>query len=143
MNPPPNPPLEVVCALIESNSPDNSEKCLLAAQRSSGHLQGKWEFPGGKVESNELPSEALRREIKEELGCDITILETFPHVDFDYGNGKPIRLMPFLCTTKDTPIPSEHAAVTQVTIETCDSLDWAEADLPILDYWKKRRLLLS
>lgn len=127
------PPLEVVCALIESTT--STGKCLLAAQRATGHLAGKWEFPGGKVEPHEKPEEALIREIKEELHCRISILEAYPHFEFDYGNGRPICLIPFLCRTDEIPSPAEHSALTNITSDNWESLDWAEADLPIVRYW--------
>ncbi|MDA0649325.1 MAG: NUDIX domain-containing protein, partial [archaeon] len=47
---------------------------ILAAQRKIGSkLGGMWEFPGGKIEPNESPKEALRREIQEELEAEIEI----------------------------------------------------------------------
>ena len=39
---------------------------IFATQRGYGDFKGKWEFPGGKIESNETPEEALKREIIEE-----------------------------------------------------------------------------
>ena len=56
----------VVCALIERGG------LMLMAQRPPHkHLGLKWEFPGGKVESGELPEETLIRELKEELGIEV------------------------------------------------------------------------
>ena len=49
--------VNVVAALIEKNG------CFLLAQRASGSLKGKWEFPGGKVEDNETPEDALKTAI--------------------------------------------------------------------------------
>ena len=53
--------VEVVAAIIFS------EKKILIAKRKEGkHLAGFWEFPGGKVEFNETPTESLKRELLEE-----------------------------------------------------------------------------
>ena len=59
--------LVVACALVD---PDGR---VLIAQRPQGKtLAGLWEFPGGKVEPGEQPEVALIRELKEELGIDVT-----------------------------------------------------------------------
>ena len=58
--------LVVACALVDT------DKRVLLAQRPEGKaLAGLWEFPGGKVESGELPEETLIRELKEELGIEV------------------------------------------------------------------------
>ncbi len=59
--------IQIVAALIESRS----QTILLARRRSPPELAGMWEFPGGKIEDNENPETALRREIREELGLEI------------------------------------------------------------------------
>ena len=51
------------------------KKCLVTQRGPGMSLAGKWEFPGGKVESNESPRAALAREIVEELGLRISVGE--------------------------------------------------------------------
>ena len=58
----------VVAAYIEV------EGKFLIAQRANGKFAGKWEFPGGKVESGESDDIAIQREIKEELNLDVKAL---------------------------------------------------------------------
>jgi 8-oxo-dGTP diphosphatase len=50
-------------------------RVLLTQRKAGAHLEGKWEFPGGKVEPAEDPRFALRRELFEELGIEATIGE--------------------------------------------------------------------
>ena len=59
--------IEVVAAVIVK------DKEILATQRGYGELQGRWEFPGGKIEPGEDHKTALSREIQEELDVQITI----------------------------------------------------------------------
>ncbi len=72
--------IAVVAAVLQQ--PDG---CFLLAQRPPGKVYaGYWEFPGGKVEAGESPLQALRRELHEELGIDVT--EAYPWLirEFDY-----------------------------------------------------------
>ena len=48
---------------------------IFATARGYGDFKGKWEFPGGKIETGESPQKALVREIKEELDVDIKVGE--------------------------------------------------------------------
>lgn len=60
--------LVVACALVD---PDGR---VLLAQRPEGRsMAGLWEFPGGKVDTGEVPEAALIRELKEELGIDVSL----------------------------------------------------------------------
>ena len=62
--------IDVVCAIIIN---DNDE--VFCYQRGLGRpLEGKWEFPGGKIEEGEFGYEALKREIKEELNSVIEVV---------------------------------------------------------------------
>lgn len=59
--------LVAACALVDADG-----RVLLAKRPEGRSLAGLWEFPGGKVEPNERPEEALIRELAEELGIDVT-----------------------------------------------------------------------
>jgi 8-oxo-dGTP diphosphatase len=119
--------IPVTCALILHQGK------VLAAQRSeSMDLPGKWEFPGGKVEEHEDPKECLRREIREELGIEITVGEALMPSLFSYPS-KTIRLLPFITRWKSGEIRmSEHSRVLWLERNSLLSVDWAEADIPIV-----------
>ena len=59
--------LVVACALVD---PDG--RVLMARRPEGKAMAGLWEFPGGKVQPDELPEAALIRELEEELGIDVT-----------------------------------------------------------------------
>jgi len=118
----------VVCAVI-FNELGEVLACLRSAAQSHA---GKWEFPGGKVESGENPADALVREISEELACAIVVGESLPVVEHCYP-GCSIRLMPYRCRIIEGCEPSalEHAELRWIPLKDCLLLDWAEADVPI------------
>jgi mutator protein MutT len=128
----PVPPTDVVCALIERGG------LILLAQRPEGkRLAGLWEFPGGKVERDERPIDALHRELAEELGCRVTIIQSGPPVTHTYDWGS-IRLHPFLCQLplgNAEPIPHEHTAVIWVSPGDLLSYPLAPADVPIVAWF--------
>ncbi len=59
-------------------------KVLIAQRRKEGRLGGKWEFPGGKVEPDETPEQALKRELHEELGIEAEIGAFLCSSRYDY-----------------------------------------------------------
>ncbi len=123
-------PIPVVCAIIE----DPEKRVLLAQRPAHKHLGLKWEFAGGKVELGEAPEAALIRELKEELGCDVTIDRALPSFTHDYGT-VTIEMLPFLCqlTPKSAaPQPHEHVALQWVSLAEIDTVDLAPADWPVV-----------
>ena len=64
---------------------DNRHFLLLARRQKGAHLEGLWEFPGGKVEANESVERALARELEEELGIIVGETAPFMTVSHDYG----------------------------------------------------------
>lgn len=107
------------------------DQTVLAARRSTEmSLPGMWEFPGGKIEPNESPEQALRRELEEELLCpaDIgSLIETTEH-EYDFGI---VVLTTYYCSLAGTePRLTEHSEIRWVPVNELDRLDWAPADLP-------------
>jgi len=119
--------IDVACAIIEKDG------LVLAAQRSENmSLPLKWEFPGGKLDPNESAAACLEREIDEELGVGIVIRIPLPPSEWNYEKFS-IRLHPFVCTMNGGRITlAEHKAVRWLAPEELPTLDWAEADMPVL-----------
>ncbi|MDO8992976.1 MAG: NUDIX domain-containing protein, partial [Daejeonella sp.] len=94
-----------------------------------------WEFPGGKIEENETAEECLIREIKEELNIEIEITASLSPNDYQYPD-KLIRLIPFICRQKDGEIIlKEHTDYKRLDVKDLLDLDWAEADIPIVEQY--------
>lgn len=75
---------------------------VLIARRASGPRAGLWEFPGGKKEENESLESCLAREIREELGLEITVKRPFMTVEHTYPD-ICVRLHCFFCGTEQAP----------------------------------------
>lgn len=122
------PVIQVVGAAIINDSGE-----LLCAQRGYGSLIGKWEFPGGKVEPGETDKEALAREIKEELDIDVEVEELIDENYNEYSD-KNINLKVYRCKYISGKInDTEHQALAWKRPDAVETLDWAEADKPIVD----------
>ena len=94
-------------------------------------MAGKWEFPGGKVEDGEMASDALVREIEEELQCGIEVGNPLPEVIHHYSECS-IRLLPFCCRLHPGVIHlRDHSELRWVALSDCECLDWAQADIPV------------
>ena len=72
----------------------NTKNEVLLGKRTKGSLIGYWEFPGGKIEPNETPEEALFREFQEELGIAIGRSKKMEPVEYQYDH-YDVLLIPF------------------------------------------------
>lgn len=119
--------IEVCCAIILNKSK------ILAVQRGpeSSH-PWKWEFPGGKINSDETAEQCVVREISEELTIMITVLTQLVPVEFDYGS-KQIRLIPFICKIiSGEIILTEHVDQRWLNFDECITLEWSGADKELI-----------
>ncbi|MDA8414460.1 MAG: (deoxy)nucleoside triphosphate pyrophosphohydrolase [Desulfobacteraceae bacterium] len=120
--------VHVACALIERDG------LVLAAQRSAVmELPLKWEFPGGKLEAGESAEVCLRRELMEEMGVTINVGRPLPAHTHSY-DAFTVTLHPFVCSiVSDSITLHEHAAIAWLPPGKLHTLDWAEADWPVLE----------
>jgi 8-oxo-dGTP diphosphatase len=105
---------------------------ILIAKRAEGQkMEGKWEFPGGKIEEGETPEEALIREFKEELNVDIEVEGFFCESIYKYEFGA-IRLLAYKCKCDDKDFKlSVHSEISWAEPEDILKYDLAPADIPI------------
>ena len=123
--------VEVVAAIIIKN---NQILCMQRAENKKSYLSKKYEFPGGKVEKGEALSEALRREINEEMEVDLPFSEDdyFMTVDHQYPDFRLI-MHSYLHRVEELPFTmTEHINAVWVNRDNIELLDWAEADIPIV-----------
>ena len=127
--------INVTCAIILKDS-----KILVAQRSEKMKLPLKWEFPGGKLELNENEIDCIKREIKEELNIEIEVLNKLSNSIFDYGTFK-INLIPFIANYISGEILLlEHKEYKLLDKSELYNLDWAEADLPIVEEFLKLEL---
>jgi 8-oxo-dGTP diphosphatase len=123
------PPTVKVTAAIMSNS----GRVLIAQRKAEHHLAGKWEFPGGKIESGETPEECLRRELKEEFDID-TRVGAFVGVSLYPYKHQTIELLAFKVVWESGIMRvHEHARVEWVRIGQLARFDFAPADIPFVE----------
>jgi 8-oxo-dGTP diphosphatase len=120
--------IDVTCAIILKGN-----KILVTQRSETMSLPLKWEFPGGKIELNETAEYCLHREIREELKIEISILKRLEPKPFDYGNFK-INLNPYVAKYVSGDISlAEHKCFKWLEPEELKTLDWALADIPVLE----------
>lgn len=118
--------VDVVGAVIRNDA--GAVLCALRAPAMS--MGGLWEFPGGKIEPHETPGESLRREIREELGCEISVGGLVADVTHQYPT-VIVHLMTYDATViGGQPVAKEHAELRWVPVADLPALDWAPADIP-------------
>lgn len=117
----------VVCGVIKKS---NTYLCCQRSQKMSLPLQ--WEFPGGKCEHGEDLKSALARELQEELNLKVVVGDL---IETSLYKPNGIKLIAFHCEAlniNDLKL-LEHAAFKWVNKNELHTLNWAQADLPIID----------
>ena len=120
--------LVVACALV-----DEDNRVLIAKRPEGRHMGGLWEFPGGKVNADELPEDALIRELAEELGIDVTKSCLAPLTFASHGYENFHLLMPlYVCRIWEGDIePKEGQELAWVRPNRLSEFDMPPADEPL------------
>ncbi|MGH7023828.1 MAG: (deoxy)nucleoside triphosphate pyrophosphohydrolase [Caulobacteraceae bacterium] len=121
--------LVAACALVDVDG-----RVLIAKRPAGKQLAGLWEFPGGKVEPGESPEACLIRELREELGIEVTQACLAPFVFASHAYESFHLLMPlFLCRRwEGFAIALEHEALAWVRPEKMDAYPMPPADKPLV-----------
>jgi 8-oxo-dGTP diphosphatase len=121
--------LVAACVLI-----DGQGRVLIARRPEGRAMAGLWEFPGGKLEPGESPEDALARELREELGVDVSRTCLAPFVFASHAYERFHLLMPlFLCRRwRGTPVPREGQTIRWVMPDELAEYPFLPADRPLL-----------
>lgn len=121
--------IQVVAAIIRDGQ---KVLCVQRGKHKYEYISRKYEFPGGKVEPNETNEAAIKREIDEELSMDIEVISYFMTVEHQYPDFR-ITMRCFKCNCASNKVVlTEHINYQWLPIEEIKSLDWAAADIPIV-----------
>ncbi|MBN65958.1 MAG: 8-oxo-dGTP diphosphatase MutT [Rickettsiales bacterium] len=113
---------------------DEDGRILLAQRPEGKSLAGMWEFPGGKIEANETPEEALRREIREELAIELcdSCLQAFTFVTHEYDDFSLMMLL-YLCRNwEGIPKAMEDQELCWRRPSEMHTLPMPPADIPLV-----------
>ena len=120
-------PLIVTAAIIMKDN-----KVLITRRPAGSRDAGKWEFPGGKLNSNEAPEQCLRRELLEELDLPVQVDNIFQVIHHQYSWGAVLLLF-YECTPLNNEIKNLQVAEHRyVSIKELDTYDLLEADRPVI-----------
>ncbi len=119
---------EVVAAILI-----NDNRVFCAQRKDVGEVGKKWEFPGGKIELGESHQQALSREIREELSVEIAVGDFVTTIHHQYATFA-ITMHAYLATVLSGKLTlSEHLDSRWLSRVELTSVDWAPADLPVVE----------
>lgn len=120
------PTLNVSAAVIERD-----DAFLLTRRADGAHLAGSWEFPGGKQEPGETLEAALVREIREELGCRVTVGPRLLTTTHTYAE-LTVELHFYEARLHEDPVPQLGQEMRWVPRAELASLPLPEADADLV-----------
>ena len=124
-----SPVIQVVAAVIERGG-----RYLLTQRNPQAVLPLLWEFPGGRVERTESPEEALLREVRGRIGCDVDIREKLGEHEHPY-DGYTVHMTLFACAIAEgcAPEPVGVNAIQWVTSAEMSEYEFPPADQSSMD----------
>ena len=112
---------------------DPEGRVLIAERVGDGPFHGLWEFPGGKIDTDETAIEALSRELAEELGIEITCCASFMNLRHEYDD-RIVTIEFFIVSDwKSDPVGREGQALRWVPRERLDAEELLPADVPVIE----------
>ena len=123
--------VRVVAAVIRDGNK------IFSTARGYGEYKGWWEFPGGKIEEEETPQQALKREIMEELDTEIVVGDLIDTIEYDYPTFH-LSMDCFWCKMVNGHLTlKEHEAAKWLDRDSIDSVEWLPADITLIEKVKE------
>ena len=118
-------------------------KIIIAKRGPNDRLANKWEFPGGKVETNETPEQCLKREMKEEFDIDVSVGEYLGSNIHHYDHIS-IELMAYRTYWENREIDlKDHDDFKWVSLEQLTEFDFAPADMVFVEKLQNGEIALQ
>jgi 8-oxo-dGTP diphosphatase len=122
----PRAQVNVAAAVVERN-----ERFLVTRRQQGVHLEGYWEFPGGKCEAAEAHDTCLRRELSEELGVGARVGDLLLETSHDYPD-RTVTLHFYRCEIDQEPQPLLNQKIKWATRGELGSLEFPPADAELI-----------
>jgi len=120
------PPIVVTAAIVERGG-----RFLLTRRQKGVHLEGFWEFPGGKCDAGETLDACLRRELREELAVNASVGNEVFSITHAYPD-RTVELHFFRCEIAGDPVPQLGQAMRWVPREELSTLEFPPADAELI-----------
>jgi 8-oxo-dGTP diphosphatase len=115
-------------------------RVLLTQRKKGAHLEGLWEFPGGKIDPDEDPRDALRRELREELGIEVDVGAPIEITSWRYPERRVLLLFFEVARKPSSPEPQrlDVADLMWATRADLDRLQFPDADVAVVERIRAR-----
>ncbi|MCH7830512.1 MAG: 8-oxo-dGTP diphosphatase MutT [Proteobacteria bacterium] len=111
---------------------DSAGRILIAERLGDGPFHGMWEFPGGKIAAGETASQALSRELAEELGIQVIACSSFMNLRHEYDD-RVVSIEFFVVSEwRGDPVGREGQALRWVSAELLNADELLPADVPVV-----------
>ncbi len=117
---------------------DSENKILIGQRTTRDAYEGKWEFPGGKIESFESADEALRRELWEEIGISVGHTVQFMTFEYDYPDRNVLLYFRLVESYEGTPIARERQNLRWVPLSRLGGFDMLAPNVSVIEALMQR-----
>jgi len=123
--------IHVVAAIIWEQG--DSQRFLIAQRQKGKHLEGYWEFPGGKLEIGESPRQALQRELQEEINILPTHASPYMQVYYRYPQRNILLDTWMVEEYRGDLAPLEQQLLRWIDVSQTEDFQFPPADIPIIE----------